>query len=178
MQNQKLLKENLIPRLSRRSENQIPRVIKLKCPKKRDTVVPPPNVLTCTALPVVRGFHGLVVTSRVRVCGARQPPEELVVFDVLLFNERLGAFTELPLVPIMTVVSVHIFRDTTDRQASLFRKWIVVVVRAGGRTRVGRVDRGSTLSRSWLGGDHGVRTMTRFPQEWGGFSPGSWVEWW
>ena len=99
------------------------------------------------------------MTSRVGMCGARHPPDELVIFDVFLFNERLYAFAELSLIPTMTTVSVDIFRDRSNRQASSLRKRVVVVMWAGRCTRVRRVDRGSDLSRNRLRGDHRVGTV-------------------
>jgi len=115
-------------------------------------------------LPVVYGFHGLIVASYVGMQGILQAADELVVLNILLLNQRLDTFVKVSLVPMVAaVISVHVFREMADRSVSLFKKRVVVVTWTGRCTRIRRVDRDSSLSRNGLRGDHGVRrAVTEF----------------
>ena len=147
----------------------------LKSPKALDTL--PSEDLTVTVLPIVRRFHGLVVTSRVDMHGIRQAADQLIVFDVLLLDERLGAFKELSLVPMIAAVTpIHVLGDVSYRHVSLPRKRVATIVWARRCTRVRRVDRDNALSWNLLQRDHRVRTTTQFLRERGRLGPRSWVE--
>ena len=124
------------------------------------------------------GFHGLVVTGYVGVQGILQTADELIVFNVLLFDERLDTFMEVSLVHIiMAIVPVHVVKVMADRPVSLFWKRIVVVMWAGRCTRIRWVDLDGPLSRNGLRGDHGVRrAMSWFLSRRGRFSPRSGIE--
>jgi len=98
------------------------------------------------------------VTSHVGVHGVRQTTDKSVVLDVLLLNERLDPFMKLSLVPMTMTIS----REMANRPMALPRKRIVIVMWAGRRARVRRIDRDNTLLRNGLRGDHRVRKTVTF----------------
>ena len=63
------------------------------------------------------------MASYVGVQGILQTADELVVLNVLLFNERLDTFMEVTLVPMTVAITpVRVFGEMADRSVSLFLK--------------------------------------------------------